>query len=127
MSSDEDAVIKGLKAKADQRILDNQETPKPISGPSSNQFDKDNQELLKSSFRLKIYSPYRVYYEDIAQSVSGENETGPFDVLKNHKNFLTLLPAGELTVRNYRGKESIKINRGVMHVKSNTVTVFLDV
>jgi F0F1-type ATP synthase epsilon subunit len=59
--------------------------------------------------------------------VSAVNNTGPFDILPGHKNFLTLLKPSEIIVRTDTGEERFRIDRGVMHVKSGSVTVFLDV
>ena len=78
--------------------------------------------------KVKVYSPFRVYYDNVATSVSAINGTGPFDILPGHKNFLTLLSPGDIVVRSASGKEeTITIERGVMHVHSDGVQVFLDV
>lgn len=77
---------------------------------------------------VKVYSPFRIYYENPATSVSAVNGTGPFDILPGHKNFLTLLSSGDIKVRSPSGKEeTITIERGVMHVHDDEVQVFLDV
>ncbi len=76
---------------------------------------------------VKIYSPFKVYFDGEAQSVSGVNGTGPFDVLPGHKNFMSLLKKCDIVVRTKRGSEKIAINHGVMHVRGDQVTVFLDV
>lgn len=76
---------------------------------------------------VKIYAPFRVYFDAAAYSLSGENATGPFDILPHHHNFITLLPAGDLLLRTETGEQRIKIAGGVMHVKADQVTVFLDV
>ena len=76
---------------------------------------------------VKVYSPFHVYYDSDANSISAENLTGPFDVLYGHKNFMSILTACEVIVRSQRGEERIKIDRGVMHVHDNRVKVFLDV
>lgn len=78
--------------------------------------------------QVKVYSPFRIYYDSPASSVSAVNGTGPFDILPGHKNFLTLLSKGDIVVRSSSGKEeAITIDRGVMHVHNNQVQVFLDV
>src|SRR6056297_2488009 len=76
---------------------------------------------------IKVYSPYQVYFDEQAYSISAVNDTGPFDILKGHHRFLTLLIACELVIRAQNGEEKIKISRGVMYVKEDKVTVFLDV
>jgi F0F1-type ATP synthase epsilon subunit len=78
--------------------------------------------------RVKIYAPFKIYYDAPATSITATNRVGPFDVLQGHHNFISLLLPGDITVRN-DGKEDFKmrINRGVIHVKADEVKVFLDV
>jgi F0F1-type ATP synthase epsilon subunit len=91
---------------------------------------KDAAATLASStdtMHVKVYSPFRVYFDQDANSISGENTTGPFDILPRHHNFMALLIPCELVVRTARGIQKIRISRGIMHVKANQVIVFLDV
>lgn len=80
-----------------------------------------------SKMHVKVYSPFKVYFDEIGDSISGVNDTGPFDILPRHHNFLTLLSACELVIRAGGRERRIRIARGIMHVKSNEVVVFLDV
>lgn len=80
------------------------------------------------TLHVKVHSPFNVYYDGEAQSVSAENGTGPFDILPGHKKFLTLLSPCAITIRNEgREDEVINITQGLMHVKTDGVVVFLDV
>ena len=81
----------------------------------------------KLSMEVKIHSPFRNYYDGEAFSISGENATGPFDILPHHHNFISLLNPCELVVRSPKGDEKILIGGGLMHVKADKVIVFLDV
>lgn len=77
---------------------------------------------------IKVYSPYKTYFdEDGCESITGLNDTGPFDILPHHHNFMTLLNAGELVIHYREGTQRIRIMRGIMHVKADRVIVFLDV
>ncbi len=81
-----------------------------------------------TTVHVKIYSPYRNYYDEDAESISAENLTGPFDILPRHHNFITLLVPSEITIRSSKtGDKKVRIARGIMHVRKNRVTVFLDV
>lgn len=104
-------------------MVDKKDSPK--SEPSKLNNNSDN--LDSNTVKVKIYSPFRVYFDGLAKSVSAENDTGPFDILPKHHNFMTLLNAGELTVRTETGVQRYKITRGIMHVKKNAIIVFLDV
>ncbi len=79
------------------------------------------------SMEVRIHSPFKNYYDGDAFSISGENATGPFDILPRHHNFISLLSPCELVVRSPKGDEKILIGGGIMHVKADKVIVFLDV
>lgn len=79
------------------------------------------------TLKVKVASPYHVYFEEPALSISGVNKTGPFDVLEGHHNFITLLEPCELYIRTPNGEKRIRINGGLMHVKADMAIVFLDV
>lgn len=85
------------------------------------------QEIPKGQMWVKIYSPFRSYYDALANSISAVNMTGPFDILPGHHKFMTLISACEMDVRNSEGEEKIKIEQGIMYVKEDRVVVFLDV
>lgn len=86
---------------------------------------EENGEL---SMHVLIHSPFRDYYDGPAFSVSGENATGPFDILPKHHNFISLLSPCDLVVRTViEGEQRIRISGGIMHVKADRVIVFLDV
>lgn len=89
----------------------------------------DAEHSKQPTMRIKVYSPFRTYFEDDGYSISGVNATGPFDILPRHHNFMTLLTACELSIRTLGppGIQKIRISGGLMHVKSDKVTVFLDI
>lgn len=82
----------------------------------------------KPSVAVKVYAPFQVYFEGDAYSVSAVNDTGPFDILPHHKNFLCMLVPCNLVVQPVEGPaKTIKIHRALMHVKADRVVVFMDV
>jgi F0F1-type ATP synthase epsilon subunit len=85
---------------------------------------KDHQKEL----HIKVYSPFKVYFDGYASSLTAVNDTGQFDVLLGHKNFLSLLNPCDIVVRKIDSdQEDFPITRGIIHVENNMVTVFLDV
>jgi len=77
---------------------------------------------------LKVYAPFRVYFDGDVYSVSATNATGPFDILPHHHNFLCMLIPGDLIIKAASGETKvIKLSRALMHVKAEQVTVFVDV
>ena len=81
----------------------------------------------KLQIHIKVYSPFKTYFNEDAYSITAVNGTGPFDVLPKHHNFMTLLNPCELIINRDGGQIKIRIARGVMHVKADKVIVFLDV
>lgn len=82
----------------------------------------------KPTMSVKVYAPFRVYFEGEAYSVSAENATGPFDILPKHYNFLCMLVPCQLTVETLDGStKTVRINRALMHVKAESVVVFMGV
>ncbi len=79
------------------------------------------------TMHVKVYAPFKVYFDGEANSISGVNDTGTFDILPKHHNFMTLLNSGDIIVRTDDNEEHIKIARGIMHVKADEVVVFLDI
>jgi F0F1-type ATP synthase epsilon subunit len=79
------------------------------------------------TMHIKVYSPFQIYFDDTAYSISAVNGTGPFDILPQHHNFITLLNPCEMVVRSPKKEQKIRISGGLMHVKSDEVTVFLDI
>lgn len=77
--------------------------------------------------QVKVYSPYKMYFDEPAYSVTAANATGTFDVLPRHHNFISLLDACEMAIDSTRGPVPVKISGGIMHVRGNEVVVFLDV
>lgn len=81
------------------------------------------------SMRVKVHSPFRDYFDGRAFSVSAVNATGPFDILPQHHNFISLLNPCDLIVRAVEQNDdrTIRISGGIMQVKADKVVVFLDV
>ncbi len=97
----------------------------PVSGSDAPAADgKDGKKLI---MKIKIYAPFKVYFEGEGYSISGLNETGPFDILPHHHNFLCMLVPCELVIQTPFDVKRIKITRALMHVKAEQVTVFVDV
>jgi F0F1-type ATP synthase epsilon subunit len=98
---------------------------KPAASPATTTAPAASDE--KKLIHVKVYSPFKTYFNEDAFSISAVNGTGPFDVLPKHHNFMTLLNPCELIIAREGGEIKIRIARGVMHVKTDNVVVFLDV
>ncbi|HUD07866.1 MAG TPA: hypothetical protein VMQ52_02200 [Candidatus Saccharimonadales bacterium] len=99
----------------------------PTDRPGSNQTVILNQPSAVEQLHVKVHSPFQTYFDRDALSISAVNNTGPFDILPRHHNFITLLNPCELVIHTVDDTLRIRIARGIMHVKANQVTVFLDI
>ena len=83
----------------------------------------------KATLAVKVYAPFEVYFEGEALSVTAVNETGPFDVLPKHHNFLCMLVPCDLVIKTpfEDAPKKIRISRALMYVKEGSVRVFVDV
>ncbi len=116
---------------ADEQIVAEQ-TDKPSDSLPEKKGSGNKKEVKKvldgSKIHIKLFSPYKVYFDDDAKSISAENDTGPFDILPRHHNFITLVNPCEILIKTMDDKEKrIRISKAVMHVRHNIITVFLDV
>jgi len=87
------------------------------------QADADGKPIMA----IKVYAPFQIYFEGNAYSLTAVNETGPFDILPRHHNFLCMLVPCDLVIKTPEETKTIKISRALMHVKAEKVTVFVDV
>jgi hypothetical protein len=81
----------------------------------------------KGLMQIKVYAPFKVYFDGEGSSISGINETGPFDILPHHHNFLCMLVPCELVIVTPFDVKRIKVTHALMHVKAEKVTVFVDI
>ena len=66
-------------------------------------------------------------FHGVANSISAENNLGPFDVLPKHANLISLIQ-NQIIVRTLDGKEfKYQFRNGVLEVIENSVKVFLGI
>lgn len=116
--SDEAKPVMRQDASTGQMVADKAATSKAA---------KQGSDSKKPIMAIKVYAPFQVYYEGEGYSISGVNETGPFDILPHHHNFICMLVPCELVITTPYETKRVKISRALMHVKAEKVTVFVDV
>ena len=85
----------------------------------------DNDDIYK--LKVKLFSPFQVYYQGEAVSVSAVNDVGPFDILAGHSNFFSLLTEGEVIINTGYQNVKVTIPNGVVRVSNNMVTLFVNI
>lgn len=116
----------------EQKVIGADTTPKTQDdiekAEAVQDYNEANAKAGQLTMHIKVYSPFKDYYDGMAFSLSAENATGPFDILPRHHNFISLLTPCEMILRTVKnGEQKIEISGGIMHVKADQVVVFLDV
>jgi F-type H+-transporting ATPase subunit epsilon len=75
---------------------------------------------------LEIITPDRKVFEGEATSVQLPGADGSFEILNNHAPLISALRAGDVNVTGPAGRESIRIEGGVVEVLRNQVIVLAE-
>lgn len=84
-------------------------------------------DLANTHLTVRVLAPTHKLYEGPAVSVTASNKVGRFDVLAGHANFFSLLTAQPLAINTGVKMIDLPIDGGLMKVKSNTVTMFVNI
>jgi len=75
---------------------------------------------------LDILTPDKKLFEGEAHAVTVPGISGSMQFLKGHAPLISVLGAGEVTVKTNNGEQSFKINGGVVEVLNNKVIVLAE-
>lgn len=76
---------------------------------------------------VSIRSPEKLIFQGKAASVSSFNTVGPFDILPEHENFISLVKTKIIIHKDNINKQEFPIESGILKVKDNQVFIFLGV
>jgi F0F1-type ATP synthase epsilon subunit len=84
-----------------------------------------NQDRL---LKVDARSPFEVYFQDSALTVSGSNKVGKFDILPGHADFFSIInPDSELVIGTDQEDIRIAASNGIICVKDDQVQLFLNI
>lgn len=66
------------------------------------------------------------FFSGVAKTVSSLNDTGEFDVLPQHANFVTLIKGYVIIDKKLPTEKKFEIENGVLAAKTGAVDVYLD-
>ena len=85
----------------------------------------DNHLDNKSAIFVVVRTKEGITFKDKVKAVTSYNEKGPFDVLPEHENFISLINQ-HLVIHTMDGKENeIKVDNAIIKVYQNEVHIFL--
>lgn len=90
--------------------------------------------IPKDALFISIKSPEKTVFEGIVTGVSSYNDRGPFDILSEHENFITIIKK-KLVIFPFQtsgssskdSKMEWDIDQGVLKVRENKVNVFFGI
>lgn len=86
-----------------------------------------DQEINLNTLLIEVKSPEKIFFEGEVKAISSFNESGRFDVLPQHANFISIIREFLIIYDKAGAKQEIKIDRGVLKVTANKVQVFLGI
>lgn len=102
---------------ADQPI--NQQTTHPIEQPTAPAPVLDH-------IHVMVRNRKQLLFEGDVKAVTSKNDTGVFDILPEHSNFISVLKES-ITLHKMDGTEQkIALNNGVIKVKDSGVRIYID-
>lgn len=84
-------------------------------------------DLKKEKLKVIINSPNELIWDGVATSVSSKNSAGPFDVLPEHANFITMIQNEPIVVRFLDKEYVFTYKNAVLSVYNGAVTIYTEI
>ncbi|MCL5970225.1 MAG: hypothetical protein M1450_01850 [Patescibacteria group bacterium] len=94
--------------------------------PQNQQTEPKPGVIKKDTISVVIRNRSGIVLAEEVKALSSLNETGPFDVLPMHENFISIIK-DTITIHKKNGKNEIKISNGIIRVHENQINIFLEV
>lgn len=82
---------------------------------------------MADEFLLKIITPDRVFYEDMATMVEFNTTEGEIGVYKNHIPLTVILKPGILTITTSEGVKNAALHSGFAEILQDKITILAEV
>lgn len=81
--------------------------------------------MAQQSLHVRIISPQQLILDTQASSVSSKNQQGPFDILPQHANFISIIENSPIVVR-IKGQSPLTFNfpLAIVMVTANQVNIY---
>ena len=81
-------------------------------------------DAMSDLLSVKINSPQKIVWEGMAKSVSSTNSQGPFDILPQHANFVTIIENQPIKIVTEREKLEFKFHLCFMYTHNDFVFLY---
>lgn len=82
---------------------------------------------MDSNITLSIKNRQGIMFSDTVKAVSSYNDKGPFDILQEHENFISLIKEKIVIHMVNNQEQEIKIDNGVLRVYKNNVIIYVGI
>ncbi len=85
-------------------------------------------ENISEYLNVRILTPQSILFNGQATSLSSVNSVGPFDILAEHANFITLTENSDIIIRTTNGEE-VKFNfpLAIIYTIHNNITIYTSI
>lgn len=84
-------------------------------------------DLKKEKLKVIINSPNKLIWDGVATSVSSKNSSGPFDILPEHANFITMIQNEPIVVKFLDKEYVFTYKNAVLSVYNGVVTIYTEI
>lgn len=81
--------------------------------------------MANQTIKLKIRNREKLVLEEEVKAITSLNDTGIFDVLPEHANFISIIKEYLIIHKTNGSKEEVKLEKGVMRVLNNEIQIFI--
>jgi len=82
---------------------------------------------MDQNITLSIKNRQGTMFNDTVKAVSSFNDKGPFDILSEHENFISLIKQKIVIHKLDNKTEEFEIDNGVLRVYKNNVSIFIGI
>lgn len=82
--------------------------------------------ITDSILNVIIRNKDKILYNGQAQAVTAINDRGPFDILAQHENFISLIKDKVIIHTGAKEKQEIQIENGILRVYKDKVYIYLN-
>jgi len=88
--------------------------------------EPNSKPISDKKIKVDIRNRKEQFFLGEAVTVSSENDTGEFDILHKHANFVTLIRGYLIVDKGLPTEKKFEIDSGVLAAKTDSVDVYLD-
>lgn len=82
---------------------------------------------MDNSISISIKNRQGTMFSETAKAVSSYNDKGPFDILPEHENFISIIKQKIIIHKLDNKTQEFKIDNGVLRVYKNNVNIFIGI